>query len=150
MIADAFAQGRRLEAEGRRGPDVLQHIVRSLCCGLSRATPAAVMQALQSLAVPVRTPFSEYVSELRCLVGNVRCIGQVALEDGTTQIVLITGVNDQFAGLSAQIFAGRNMRALPFEIARRSGHESDEGGRVGALGWWYDHQVDRISANVPT
>ena len=115
MIADAFAQGRRLEAEGRRGPDVLQHIVRSLCCGLSRATPAAVMQALQSLAVPVRTPFSEYVSELRRLVGNVRCIGQVALEDGTTQIVLITGVNDQFAGLSDQIFDGRNTRALPFD-----------------------------------
>ena len=115
MIADAFAQGSRLQDEGRRGPDVLQHIIRSLCRGLSRATPAAVMQALQNLVVPVGTPFSVYLSELRLLVGNIRCIGHVAPEDGTMQIAIKTGVDDQFAGLSAQIFAGRNMRALPFD-----------------------------------
>ena len=63
MIADAFVQGSRLEDEGRRGPDVLQHIIRSLCRGLSRATPAAVMQALQNLVVPAGTPFSVYLSE---------------------------------------------------------------------------------------
>ena len=115
MIADAFAQGSRLYAEGRRGPDVLHHIFRSLCCGLRRATPAAVMQALQNLVVPVGTPSSVYLSELRLLVRNVRCIGHVAPEDETMQIVLITGGNDQFAGLSDQIFAGRNTRALPFD-----------------------------------
>ena len=115
MIADAFAQGSRLYAEGRRGPDVLHHIFRSLCCGLRRATPAAVMQALQNLVVPVGTPSSVYLSELRLLVRNVRCIGRVAPEDGTMQIVIITGVNDQFAGLSDQIFDGRNTRALPFD-----------------------------------
>ena len=106
MIADAFAQGSRLDAEGGPRPDVLQHIFRSLCCGLRRATPAAVMQALQNLVAPVETPFSVCVSELRLLVGNVRCIGHVAPEDGTMQIVLITGVNDQFAGLSDQILRG--------------------------------------------
>ena len=115
MIADAFAQGSRLQAEGGRGPDVLQHIIRSLCRGLRRATHAAVMQALQNLVVPVGTPCSVYLSELRLLVGNVRCIGHVAPEDGTMQIAIKTGVDDQFAGLSAQIFAGRNMRALPFD-----------------------------------
>ena len=56
-----------------------------------------------------------YLSELRLLVGNVRCIGHVAPEDGTMQIAIKTGVDDQFAGLSAQIFAARNMRALPFD-----------------------------------
>ena len=86
-----------------------------MCCGLRRATPAAVMQALQNLVVPVGTPSSVYLSELRLLVRNVRCIGHVAPEDETMQIVLITGVNDQFAGLSDQIFAGRNTRALPFD-----------------------------------
>ena len=115
MIADAFAQGVRLQAEGRRGPDVLQLIIRSLCRRRGRATPAAVMQALQNLVVSVGTPFSVYLSELRLLVGNVRCIGHVAPEDGTMQIAIKTGVDDQFAGLSAQIFAGRNMRALPFD-----------------------------------
>ena len=115
MIADAFARGSHLQAEGRRGPDVLQHIIRSLCRGLSRATPAAVMQALQNMVVPVGTPFSVYLSELRLLVGNVHCIGHVAPEDGTMQIAIETGVDDQFAGLSPQIFTGRNMRALPFD-----------------------------------
>ena len=31
------------------------------------------------------------------------------------QIAIKTGVDDQFAGLSPQIFTGRNMRALPFD-----------------------------------
>ena len=73
------------------------------------------MQALQNLVVPVGTPFSSYLSEIKLLVGNVRCIGDVAPEDMTMQIAIKTGVDDQFAKLSAQIFAGRNMRALPFE-----------------------------------
>ena len=106
MIADAFVQGSRLEDEGRRGPDVLQHIIRSLCRGLSRATPAAVMQALENLVVPVGTPFSVYLSELRLLVGNVRCIGHVAPEDGTMQIAIKTGVDDQFCGIKCTDFCG--------------------------------------------
>ena len=69
MIADAFAQGSRLQ-EGRPGPDILQHIIRSLRRDLSRATPAAVIQALQNLVVPAGTPFSAYLSELRLLVGK--------------------------------------------------------------------------------
>ena len=32
------------------------------------------------------------------------------------QIAIKTGVDDQFAGVSAPISAGRNMRALPFDI----------------------------------
>ena len=55
---------------------------------LSRATPAAVMQALQNLVVPVGTPFSSYLSEMRLLVGNVRCIGHVAPKDGAMQKVI--------------------------------------------------------------
>ena len=71
----------------------LQHIIRSLCRGLSRATPAAVMQALQNLVAPVETPFSVCVSELRLLVGNVRSIGHVAPDDGTMQIAFEKGVD---------------------------------------------------------
>ena len=115
MIAEAFSQGERLQKEDRLGPDILQHVIRCLCRGLSRATPAAVMQALQNLVVPVGTPFSSYLSEMKLLVGNVRCIGHVAPEDGTMQIAIKTGVDDQFAGLSAHFFAGRNMRALLFD-----------------------------------
>ena len=72
------------------------------------------MQALQNLVVPAGTPFSTYLSELRLSLGNVRCVGSVAPEDGTLQIAIKTGVDDQFAGLGAQIFAGRNLRTLPF------------------------------------
>ena len=85
-----------------------------LCTHRSTATPTVVMQALQNLVVPAGTPFSTYLSELRLSLGNVRCVGSVAPEDGTLQIAIKTGVDDQFAGLGAQIFAGRNLRTLPF------------------------------------
>ena len=115
MISGAFKQAGRLQDEGLHGPEVLQHVIRTLCRGLSRATPAAVMQALQNLVVPAGTLFSTYLTELHLLVENVRCIGHVAPEDGTMQIAIKTGVDDQFSILNAQIFAGRNLRALPFD-----------------------------------
>ncbi|CAN0354182.1 unnamed protein product, partial [Laminaria digitata] len=43
-----------------------------------------------------------------------RSVGHVAPEDGTLQIAIKTGVDDQFAVLGAQIFSGRNLTALPF------------------------------------
>ena len=79
----------------------MQYIIRSSCRGLSKATPAAVMQALRNLVMPVGTPFSVYVTELRLLLANVRSVGHVAPEDGTLQIAIKTGVDDQFAGLSS-------------------------------------------------
>ena len=102
MVSDAFAQGGRLQDPGRSGPDVLQQVIRIICRHLSTATPAAVMQALQNLVIPAGTPFSAYLSELRLLLGNVRCVGSVAPEDGTLQIAMKTVVDDQFAGLGAQ------------------------------------------------
>ena len=83
MVSNAFSQGGRLQDSGRSGPDVLHHVIPILCRHLSTATPAAVMQALQRLVVPAATPFSTYLSELRLLLGNVRCVGSVASEDGT-------------------------------------------------------------------
>lgn len=74
MIGEAFAQRGRLQDAGQHGPTVVQHIIRSLCRGLSRATPAAVMQTLQNLVVSMGTPFSTYLSALRLLVENVRCV----------------------------------------------------------------------------
>ena len=73
------------------------------------------MQALHNLMVPVGNPFSSYLPEIRLFVGNVRCIGHVALKDGTMQTAIKTRVVDQLAGLSALFFAGKNMRALPFD-----------------------------------
>ena len=81
MIAGAFAQGGRLQEEGRHGPDILQHTIRSLCRSLSRATPAAVMRALQNVVVPVGTPFSAYLSEL-CLSVEM-CVVSVMLPPRT-------------------------------------------------------------------
>ena len=69
----------------------------------------------QNLVVPTGTPFGMYMSEMRLLLGNVRCVGSVALEYGTMQIAIKTGEDDQFADLGAQIFAGRNLRTLPFD-----------------------------------
>ena len=61
IMTEAIAQGGHLQDEGRRGPDVLQHVIRFLCRGLSRATPAAVMQVLQNMVVPPGTPFSGFI-----------------------------------------------------------------------------------------
>ena len=47
------------------------------------------------------------------LVGNVRSVGHVAPEDVTIQIAIKTGVDDQFVGLSAQMFADRNWVRYP-------------------------------------
>ena len=51
---------------------------------------------------------------MRLLSGNVRCARSVAPEDGAMQIATKTGLDDQFEGLSAQFFVGRNLRAQPF------------------------------------
>lgn len=57
MVTDAFALGGRLLDAGQRGSEVLQHIIRALCRGLSTATPAVVMQALHNIVVPQGTLF---------------------------------------------------------------------------------------------
>lgn len=60
------------------------------------------------------TPFSVYSGELRLLLANVYCVGPVEPEDGTLQLAIKASIDDQYAGLSAQIFAGRNMSTVPF------------------------------------
>ncbi|CAN0155318.1 unnamed protein product, partial [Laminaria digitata] len=72
------------------------------------------MQSLQNVVVPQGTTFSKYQGELRLLVSNVRCTGQVALDDGTMQLAIKTSIDDQLASLGAQIFAGSNMQTVPF------------------------------------
>lgn len=83
LVADAFAQGGELMDAGQSGQAAFDNILRALCRGLSRASPAAVMQSLQNLAVTQGTSFSKYQGELRLLVSNVRCTGQVAPDNGT-------------------------------------------------------------------
>ena len=114
LVTDAFAQSGKLLDAGQNVQEVFDHILRALCRGLSRASPATVMQALQNLVVPHRTPFSVYQGELRLLVSNVRCSGQVAPDDGTMQLAIKMSIDDQSASLNAQIFLGRNMRTVPF------------------------------------
>lgn len=73
------------------------------------------MQALHNLVVPQGAHFSVYIAELRLLLAKVRRVGHVAPEDGTMQIAVNTGIDDQFTGLRAQIFTGRNVHALQFD-----------------------------------
>ena len=67
MITEACAQGGRLQDEGRHGPDVLQHVIRFLGRGLSKAAPVAASrqasgrqagftQACRRQASPCSTP----------------------------------------------------------------------------------------------
>ena len=115
MIADSFAQGGRMLDAQQPGPVVLEHVIRALCRGLSNVTPAHIMQALQNLTVEVGTPFSNFWGQMRLLVSHVRCVGQVAPDEGAIQIAVKTCIDDQYASLGAQIFSNRNLRALPLD-----------------------------------
>ena len=78
-------------------------ILRVLCRRLSKASPAAVMQTLQNFVVPAGTLFSALMGDLRLLVPNVRCVGQVAPDDGAMQLTTKTNIDDNYASLGAQI-----------------------------------------------
>ena len=55
------------------------------------------------------------LGELRLLVSNVRRVEQVAPEDGTMQLAIKTNIDDYFTFLTAQGFAGRTLRSVPFD-----------------------------------
>ena len=114
-VANTVAQGSKLLEDGCCGLDAIDHILRSLCRGLRKANPAAVMQTLQNLVVPQGTPFPVLLGELRLLVSCVRCVGQVAPEDDTMQLAIKTSIDDESASLSAQIVAGRDLRPVPLD-----------------------------------
>ena len=42
-------------------------------------------------------------------------MGPIAPVDGTLQLAIKTSIDDQYAPLRAQIFAGRNMSTVPFD-----------------------------------
>lgn len=64
LATDAFYQGRRRMDAGLEGPEAFDYIVCELRRGLSRATPAAVMQPLRNLVATVGAPFATYLAEL--------------------------------------------------------------------------------------
>ena len=98
--ADAFGQQGKLLHDGDGGPEAFDLFLRVLYRGLSRASPAVVMEILQNIIVAPSTHFSAYAGELRLLLRTVRCIGPVAPEDGIFELVIKTSINDQYAPLS--------------------------------------------------
>lgn len=114
-IDDSCAHGGRMLDACQPGPVVLEHVIRALCRGLSTVTPVLIMQALQNLTVEAGIPFSVFWGQMRLLVSHVRCVGQVASDEGAIQLAIKTCIDDQYASLGAQIIANRNMRALPFD-----------------------------------
>ena len=48
LVTDGFAQGDKLLDAGQNGQEAFDNILRALCRGLSRVSPATVMQALQN------------------------------------------------------------------------------------------------------
>lgn len=97
-------------------PAALDHIMRTRCRPLRRTTPAPVIQTLQNIVMPARIQFADYLSELRLVVTNVKCVGRghTGVEDGVLRLRTIkNGVDNQLAGLEAHIIAGRSMPPLP-------------------------------------
>lgn len=56
-----------------------------------------------------------YVTVLWLLLEDVRCLGEVAPEDGDIPLGIKMGVDDQSAGLRLQALAGRFMCAVPYD-----------------------------------
>ncbi|CAM9299331.1 unnamed protein product, partial [Pylaiella littoralis] len=54
------------------------------------------------------------MSTLRSLVQNARSVGHIAPQDSTLQLAVRESVCDQYSLLSADVFKGRDERAVPY------------------------------------
>ncbi|CAM9299479.1 unnamed protein product [Pylaiella littoralis] len=100
--------------KGVQGPQALDFLIRVLSKELSTVSPNAVVSELQNLVVAPGTPFKEYMSTLRSLVQNARSVGHIAPQDSTLQLAVRESVCDQYSLLSADVFKGRDERAVPY------------------------------------
>ena len=114
MVWDAFARAEADERSGQPGRQVLEGILRAFCLGLSPSTPRQALQQLQTFAVPEKTSFADFLSELRIAVMNVKDVALVPPYDSTMRVAVKASIDDQFATLAASISAGRNRSAVPF------------------------------------
>ena len=83
MIRDAYARAEADERSGQPGRQVLKGILRSLSLGLSPSTPHQALQQLQTLEVPEKTSFADFLSELRIAVMNVKDVALDPPDDST-------------------------------------------------------------------
>ncbi|CAM9934576.1 unnamed protein product, partial [Pylaiella littoralis] len=113
-VNTAFSQTRAQMDKGVQGPQALDFLIRVLSKELSTVSPNAVVSELQNLVVAPGTPFKEYMSTLRSLVQNARSVGHIAPQDSTLQLAVRESVCDQYSLLSADVFKGRDERAVPY------------------------------------
>ena len=114
MVWVTIAGAEADERNGQPERQVLEGILRALCLGLSLSTPHQALQQLQTFEVPEKTSFADFLSESRIAVMNVKDLALVLPDDSTMQVAVKASIDDQFANLSASIFAGRNRSAIPF------------------------------------
>ena len=114
MIRDAFVRAEAEERSGQTGKQILEGILRALWLGLSPSSPHQALQQLQTFEVPEKTLFTDFLSELRIAVMNVKGVALVSPDGSTMQVAVKASIDDQFASLAASMFAGRNRPAIPF------------------------------------
>lgn len=108
LVADAFAQGRKLLGPSKGGSEIFQHILCTLCRSSSQALPTAVLQALESVMVDEPgTAFALYTAEVG-LLPNALCVGPFAPKDATVQMAIETSIDDRFAIFECPDFGGKN------------------------------------------
>ena len=112
MVRDAFARTEVEERSSLPGKKVLEGPLRVLCLGISPTTPHQALQQLQTFEVHEKTSFTEFLSELRIAVMNVKDLARVPHDDSTMQVAVKASIDDQFATLTASILAGRNRPAI--------------------------------------
>ena len=110
MLRDAFARAEAGERNGQPGRQVLEGVMRALCLKLSPSTLHQALQQLQTFEVPKKTSFADFLSELRIAVMNIEDVDLVPPDDSTMQVAVKASLDDQFATLTAFIFAGSPFR----------------------------------------
>ena len=116
MVRDAFDRAETGERSGQPRKQVLGGILRDLCLRLSPSTPHQALQQLQTFEVPEKRWFTDFLSELRIVVLNVKDVALVPPNDSAMQVAVKPSIDDQFATFAVLIFAGRNRSVIPFGI----------------------------------
>ena len=116
MVRDAFARAEADERSGKPERQILEGILRALCLGLNPFSPNQALQQLQTLEVPEKISFADFLSELHIAVMNIKSLALVPPDDSTVKVVVKASIDDQFATLAASILAGRIRSAIPSSI----------------------------------
>ncbi|CAM9952495.1 unnamed protein product, partial [Ectocarpus fasciculatus] len=104
-IDKVFDDVSRKMKEGATGREALAYLTMALGRVVSSSSPEKLVFDLQTF----------YFTTLQGLVHTVRNLGMVTPPDGTIQLAVRESVSDQYSVLTASVFSGKELGAVPFD-----------------------------------